>query len=51
MAGMIADNVEEEYLWATYLTSAKKVSQVWLNIECQSVFDAELRSKWTSAAY
>ena len=34
MAAMLADNVEEEYLWATSLTSAKKVQQVLMNLEC-----------------
>ena len=31
MAAFLADNVEEEYLWATSLTSTKKVLT---NIEC-----------------
>ena len=28
MAGILADNVEEEFLWATSLNSANKVQQV-----------------------
>ena len=34
---MLADNVEEEYLWATSLTSAKKVQQVLMNLKCYKI--------------
>lgn len=37
MAAMLADNVEEEYLWATSLTSAKKVQQVLMNLESYKI--------------